>query len=110
MSERFTHYDLGYQQGGAVVQVTLQDNAAIGGQARAKYRNAHSRGDRRGNYRSHSRRLTAGAQSEIVAEIEAEQRLVEGTRQLIERMKQKITATLARIWGEEQPEPAAAEE
>ncbi len=40
-------------------------------------------------------------QEKIVAEIEAEQRLVEGNRQLIERMEQKIAATLARIWGEE---------
>jgi type I restriction enzyme M protein len=39
-------------------------------------------------------------QREIVAEIEAEQRLVEGNRQLIERMEQKVAATLARIWGE----------
>jgi len=45
------------------------------------------------------------AQREIVAEIEAEQRLVEGNRQLIERMEQKIAATLARIWGED---PASA--
>lgn len=28
MSERFTHYDLGYQQGGAIVEVSLQGNAA----------------------------------------------------------------------------------
>lgn len=41
----------------------------------------------------------------IVAEIEAERRLVEGNRELIARMEKKITATLARIWGE-QPEPA----
>jgi len=34
-------------------------------------------------------------------EIEAEERLVEGNRQLIERMEQKIAATLARIWGED---------
>ncbi|NUL82541.1 MAG: N-6 DNA methylase [Armatimonadetes bacterium] len=39
-------------------------------------------------------------QEKIVSEIEAEQRLVEGNRQLIERMEQKIAATLARIWGE----------
>jgi type I restriction enzyme M protein len=45
------------------------------------------------------------AQREIVAEIEGEQRLVEGNRQLIERMEKKIAATLARIWGEES-EPA----
>jgi hypothetical protein len=41
------------------------------------------------------------AQREIVAEIEAEQRLVEGNRQLIERMEQKIVAAIARIWGED---------
>jgi len=39
-------------------------------------------------------------QPEIVAEIEAEQRLVEGNRQPIERMEQKIAVTLARICGE----------
>jgi hypothetical protein len=40
------------------------------------------------------------AQREIVAEIEAEQRLVDANRQLLDRMQQKIAATLARIWGE----------
>jgi type I restriction enzyme M protein len=39
-------------------------------------------------------------QEKIVAEIEAEQRLVEGNRQLIERMEQKIAGALARIWGD----------
>jgi type I restriction enzyme M protein len=48
------------------------------------------------------------AQREIVAEIEAEQRLVEGNRQLIERMEQKIAATLARIWGEPEAKAAGA--
>lgn len=46
-------------------------------------------------------------QEKIVAEIEAEQRLVEGNRQLIERMEQKIAATLARIWGEPEKDPIA---
>lgn len=45
-------------------------------------------------------------QEKIVAEIEAEQRLVEANRQLIERMEQKIAATLARIWGEQTPTPS----
>jgi type I restriction enzyme S subunit len=40
-------------------------------------------------------------QEQIVAEIEAEQRLVEANRQLIERMEQKIAATLERIWGDD---------
>lgn len=40
-------------------------------------------------------------QEKIVAEIEAEQQLVEGNRQLIERMEKKIAATLARIWGDD---------
>lgn len=40
-------------------------------------------------------------QEKIVAEIEAEQRLVDANRQLIERMERKIAAALARIWGEE---------
>jgi len=39
-------------------------------------------------------------QPEIVAEIEAEQRLVEGNRQPSERMEQKIAVTLARICSE----------
>lgn len=40
-------------------------------------------------------------QQAIVAEIEAEQALVNGNRELITRFEQKIQATLARIWGEE---------
>src|SRR5207244_2901089 len=44
-------------------------------------------------------------QERIVAEIEAEQRLVDANRELIERMEKKIAAALARIWGDE-PAPA----
>ena len=44
-------------------------------------------------------------QQQIVSEIEAEQRLVAANRELIERFEQKIAATLARIWGEEQSAP-----
>lgn len=40
-------------------------------------------------------------QKAIVAEIEAYQRLVEANRQLIERMEQKIAATIARVWGDD---------
>jgi type I restriction enzyme M protein len=40
-------------------------------------------------------------QQAIVAEIEAEQALVDANRELITRFEQKIQATLARIWGEE---------
>lgn len=40
-------------------------------------------------------------QQAIVAEIEAERRLVEANRELIGRMEEKIAATLARIWGED---------
>jgi hypothetical protein len=40
-------------------------------------------------------------QQTIVAEIEAEQALVAANRELITRFEQKIQATLARIWGEE---------
>ncbi len=36
----------------------------------------------------------------IVAEIEAEQALVNGNRELITRFEQKIQTTLARVWGE----------
>ncbi len=42
-------------------------------------------------------------QQAIVAEIEAEQSLVNGNRELITRFEKKIQATLARIWGEEEP-------
>ena len=42
-------------------------------------------------------------QQAIVAEIEAEQALVAANRELIARFEQKIEATLARIWGEEEP-------
>jgi restriction endonuclease S subunit len=47
-------------------------------------------------------------QEAIVAEIEAEQAVVEGNRELITRFEKKIEATLARVWGEA-PEPAATE-
>jgi type I restriction enzyme M protein len=40
-------------------------------------------------------------QRAIVAEIEAEQSLVNANRELIARMEKKIQATLARVWGEE---------
>ena len=40
-------------------------------------------------------------QHAIVAEIEAEQRLVAANRELVERFEKKIQAALARVWGEE---------
>ena len=40
-------------------------------------------------------------QQAIVAEIEAEQALVNANRELIARMEKKIQATLARVWGED---------
>ena len=40
-------------------------------------------------------------QQAIVAEIEAEQALVAGNRELITRFEAKIQATLALVWGEE---------
>jgi len=40
-------------------------------------------------------------QQAIVAEIEAEQKLVNANRELIERMEKKIQAVLARVWREE---------
>lgn len=43
-------------------------------------------------------------QRAIVAEIEAEQALVNASRELIARMERKIAATLARVWGEAAPE------
>ncbi len=42
-------------------------------------------------------------QQAIVAEIEAEQSLVAANRELIFRFEKKIQATLARVWGEEEP-------
>ena len=42
-------------------------------------------------------------QQAIVAEIEAEQALVAGNRELIARFEKKIQATLARVWGEDVP-------
>jgi type I restriction enzyme M protein len=42
-------------------------------------------------------------QQAIVAEIEAEQALVAANRELITRFDKKIQATLARIWGEDEP-------
>jgi len=47
-------------------------------------------------------------QQQIVAEIEAEQALVGANRELIERFEKKIQATLAHIWGEDEPTPAEA--
>jgi type I restriction enzyme M protein len=48
-------------------------------------------------------------QRAIVAEIEAEQALVAANRELITRFEQKIQATLARIWDEDEPAPAEAD-
>ena len=45
---------------------------------------------------------TLAIQKQIVAEIEAEQALVTGNRELISRFEQKIQATLARVWGEQE--------
>jgi len=43
-------------------------------------------------------------QQAIVAEIEAEQALVNTNRELIIRFEKKIQATIARVWGKEQSE------
>lgn len=43
-------------------------------------------------------------QQAIVAEIEAEQALVAANRELFTRFEKKIQATLARVWGEEEPD------
>lgn len=45
-------------------------------------------------------------QQAIVAEIEAEQALVAANHELIARFEKKIQATLARVWGEDEPAPA----
>jgi restriction endonuclease S subunit len=47
-------------------------------------------------------------QQAIVAEIEAEQALVAANRELTARFEKKIQATLARVWGEDQPAPGEA--
>jgi type I restriction enzyme M protein len=47
-------------------------------------------------------------QQQIVAEIEAEQALVAANRELIARFEKKIQTTLARVWGEDEPDPAEA--
>jgi hypothetical protein len=47
-------------------------------------------------------------QQAIVAEIEAEQKLVGANRELIARFEKKIQAILARVWGEDEPAPAKA--
>ncbi|MBI4382675.1 MAG: restriction endonuclease subunit S [Nitrospinae bacterium] len=46
-------------------------------------------------------------QRRIVAEIEGEQALVAGNRELIARFEKKIQATLARVWGGDETPPAA---
>lgn len=40
-------------------------------------------------------------QQTIVTDIEAEQSLVDGSRELIQRFEKKIQATIARVWGED---------
>ena len=48
-------------------------------------------------------------QQAIVAEIESEQALVAANHELVARFEKKIQATLARIWGEDEPAPAEAD-
>jgi hypothetical protein len=45
-------------------------------------------------------------QRQIVAELEAERKLVDGNRELIARMEKKMQAKLAEIWGEPAEVPA----
>ena len=45
-------------------------------------------------------------QNEIVAEIEAEQALVNANRELIERFEKKIQAAIGRVWGGDIPVPS----
>jgi type I restriction enzyme M protein len=47
-------------------------------------------------------------QRAIVAEIEAEQALVNANRELIARMEKKIRTTLARVWAEDEPSASEA--
>jgi len=48
-------------------------------------------------------------QHAIVAEIEAEQALVGANRELVARMEKKIQGVLARVWGDDEPEPMKSE-
>jgi len=48
------------------------------------------------------------AQQAIVAEIEAEQALINANRELIVRFEKKVQATLARVWREDGPAPTEA--
>ena len=48
------------------------------------------------------------AQQAIVAEIEAEQALVNANHALIERFEKKIQATMARVWGEDRGQGSAS--
>jgi type I restriction enzyme M protein len=45
-------------------------------------------------------------QQVIVAELDAEQALVNANRDLISRFEKKIQTTLARVWGGDEPAPA----
>ena len=47
-------------------------------------------------------------QQVIVAEIGAEQALVSANRELIVRFEKKIQATLARVWGDAEPDTVEA--
>ena len=47
-------------------------------------------------------------QQAIIAEIEAEQALVEANHQLIDRFERKMQAAIARIWGESEPDTVEA--
>ena len=47
-------------------------------------------------------------QQAIVAEIEAEQALVNANRELMERFEKKIQATMARVWGEDRGQGSAS--
>ena len=47
-------------------------------------------------------------QQAIVTEIKAEQAIVAANRELIERFEKKIQDTLARVWGDAEPDTAEA--
>ena len=61
---------------------------------------------------THLRQMTIAVpplatQQQIVAEIETEQAIVAGNRELITRFEQKIQRTLARVWGEDEAKSVA---
>lgn len=76
----------------ALVQVDLNQYAKVGGQPSISQTTVYERA---------IPLPPIAIQLAIVAEIEAEQVLVDGNRELITRCERKIQTTLARVWGDD---------